>query len=53
MHRATYEGLLERDNFEQRPFVLTRSVFMGSQKYGPMWTGDNQARFDELRASVH
>ena len=23
--------------------MLTRSVFLGSQKYGAVWTGDNQA----------
>jgi mannosyl-oligosaccharide alpha-1,3-glucosidase len=53
MHKTTYEALLERDNYQIRPFVLTRSVFTGSQQYGPMWTGDNQAVFDELRASIH
>ena len=29
MQRATYNGLLERDNHNQRPFVLTRSTFLG------------------------
>jgi len=29
MQRATYTGLLERDNYNQRPFVLTRSTFLG------------------------
>ena len=30
MHRATYQGLAERDNNQLRPFVLTRSFFFGS-----------------------
>jgi alpha-glucosidase (family GH31 glycosyl hydrolase) len=30
MAKATYEGLLERDNGTLRPFLLTRSAFLGS-----------------------
>jgi len=52
-HKTTYEALLDRDNFQRRPFVLTRAIFTGSQQYGPMWTGDNQAEFDELRSSIN
>jgi alpha 1,3-glucosidase len=50
VHRATSEGLIKRDN--ARPFVLTRSFFAGSQRYGAMWTGDNMAKWDHLRASM-
>jgi len=32
--------------------VLTRSFFMGSQKYGAFWTGDNKSTYDELQGSV-
>jgi alpha 1,3-glucosidase len=51
-HKATFEGQLERDEHKQRPFVLTRAFFFGSQKYGFFWTGDNREGFQELRATV-
>lgn len=31
---ATAEGLIKRSSGKERPFVLTRSFFAGSQKYG-------------------
>jgi len=34
MHMATYDGHLRRSNNAERPFVLTRSFFSGSQRYG-------------------
>ena len=43
-------GQVERDN--ARPFVLTRSFFAGSQKYGAVWTGDNAAEWSHLKAST-
>jgi alpha 1,3-glucosidase len=47
-HRSTFRGLLERDNNTRRPFVLTRSHFFGSQRYGAMWTGDNNSLFRDV-----
>jgi alpha 1,3-glucosidase len=47
-HNVTYEALKSRG----RPFVLTRSFFAGSQRLGAMWTGDNQADWTHLKASV-
>ncbi|EME82171.1 glycoside hydrolase family 31 protein [Pseudocercospora fijiensis CIRAD86] len=53
---ATFEGLLARDKEEEknnrRPFVLTRAFFSGSQRLGAMWTGDNQADWSHLEASI-
>ena len=55
-HRATALGLTERgaglSRDGDRPFVLTRSFFAGSQRWGPMWTGDNEATWASLRVSV-
>ena len=51
-HRATFEGMVNRTNGKDRPFILTRSFFAGSQKYGPTWTGDNSAEWSHLKVSV-
>ncbi|KAK9321844.1 family 31 glycoside hydrolase [Lipomyces orientalis] len=45
---ATVQALQAREP-RQRPFVLTRSFFAGSQRLGAMWTGDNAATWDYLR----
>ncbi|KMU74661.1 neutral alpha-glucosidase AB [Coccidioides immitis RMSCC 3703] len=50
---ATYNAFLERKKGEiRRPFVLTRSFYAGSQRQGAMWTGDNQASWEHLAASL-
>ncbi|CAD5191540.1 unnamed protein product [Musa acuminata subsp. malaccensis] len=51
-HMATSNGLLKRGNGKDRPFVLSRAIFAGSQRYGAIWTGDNSADWDHLRVSV-
>lgn len=52
-HNATHHALQSRKDGEHvRPFVLTRSFFAGSQRVGAMWTGDNQAAWDHLKASI-
>ncbi len=42
MARATYEGTRKLLN-NQRPFVLTRAAYAGTQRYSAVWTGDNSA----------
>ncbi|KAG6657274.1 hypothetical protein I3843_04G072800 [Carya illinoinensis] len=51
-HMATAEGLVKRGEGKDRPFVLSRALFAGSQRYGAIWTGDNSADWDHLRVSV-
>ncbi|CAE8700193.1 unnamed protein product, partial [Polarella glacialis] len=51
VHRATFEGLAKRVPGD-RPFVLTRSFFIGSHKYSAIWTGDNYAKWEHLKASI-
>uniref|UniRef100_A0A2C9UPV0 Probable glucan 1,3-alpha-glucosidase n=1 Tax=Manihot esculenta TaxID=3983 RepID=A0A2C9UPV0_MANES len=51
-HMATSDGLLKRGDGKDRPFVLSRAFFAGSQRYGAVWTGDNMADWDHLRVSV-
>ena len=46
---ATAEGQIRRSNGRsERPFVLSRAFFSGSQRYGAIWTGDNAGRWDHL-----
>jgi alpha 1,3-glucosidase len=50
---ATYRGTLERNHPPHlRPFVLTRSFFVGAQKFGWTWTGDNHPDWEDLRKSI-
>ncbi|OHS97985.1 Neutral alpha-glucosidase AB [Tritrichomonas foetus] len=66
MVMSSYNGLLKRNinnNVDntlnvkseeevERVFLLTRSFFAGSQKYSLMWTGDNTASWEQLKASI-
>ncbi|XP_065942611.1 neutral alpha-glucosidase AB isoform X2 [Magallana gigas] len=51
VQKATAEGILMRSNNEQRPFVLTRAFFAGSQRFGAVWTGDNMGEWSHLKVS--
>lgn len=35
-----------------RPFVLSRAFFSGTQRVGPIWTGDNAAEWAHLEVSI-
>jgi len=51
MARATDEGL-RRLQPDERPFVLARAGYAGSQRHAATWTGDNIASWDHLRISI-
>ena len=50
-HMATYDGMV-RAHPNRRPFILSRSFFIGTQRYGAIWTGDNMAKWSHLKISV-
>ena len=51
MARATRAGL-EAARPDKRPFVLSRSNYLGGQRYAATWTGDNASTWRYLKDSV-
>ncbi len=51
MARTTRAGILDARP-DKRPFVLTRSNFLGGQRYAATWTGDNASTEVCLRESI-
>lgn len=51
MVRATREGV-QAARPEKRPFVLTRSNFLGGHRYAATWTGDNTSDWRHLHWSI-
>ena len=51
MARATAEGLMRlRPN--ERPLVISRSVWAGSQRHNMHWLGDNRSNWESLRNTM-
>lgn len=50
-HKTTYESMRARDG-DRRPFVLTRGAFIGSHRYGSIWTGDILTTWEHLHYTV-
>ncbi|AAL63848.1 alpha-glucosidase MalA [Pyrobaculum aerophilum] len=46
---ATYEGLLKAG---KEPFILSRSGYLGIQKYAALWTGDVPSTWEGLRLTL-
>lgn len=51
MVKSSREGIMAVRP-EKRPFILTRSNFLGGQRYAATWTGDNGSSWDHLKMSV-
>lgn len=51
MVKASREGIL-RANPDKRPFVLTRSNFLGGHRYAATWTGDNASTWEHMEMSI-
>jgi alpha-glucosidase len=49
--RATYQGLIEIAP-AKRPFIIGRSTFAGSGKWGGHWGGDNYSRWASMYFSI-
>ncbi|AQQ08836.1 Alpha-xylosidase [Sedimentisphaera cyanobacteriorum] len=51
MIKATREGMLQYAP-NKRPFVLSRANFLGGQRFGATWTGDNGSTWAHLEQSI-
>lgn len=49
--RATYDGLRKLQS-DERPFVLTRAAYSGTQRYAATWSGDNSSTWNHLYMST-
>lgn len=48
---ATFDGLLALRP-DERPFILTRAAYAGTQRYAATWTGDNSATWNHLHLTT-
>ncbi len=47
-----HRGKVTNGEDGDRPFVLSRAFFAGTQRVGPIWTGDNAAQWSHLKVSI-
>ncbi|KDQ56418.1 glycoside hydrolase family 31 protein [Jaapia argillacea MUCL 33604] len=52
-HNLTSQAVSTRSDPPKRPFVLTRSFYAGSQRFGAMWTGDNLGTWDHMAVGIY
>ncbi|EKM81226.1 hypothetical protein AGABI1DRAFT_72105 [Agaricus bisporus var. burnettii JB137-S8] len=48
----TWQAVYERSDPPKRPFVLTRSYYAGSQRFGALWTGDNLGTWEHMAVGI-
>ncbi len=51
MVNASREGIL-KVNPNKRPFVLSRSNYLGGQRYAATWTGDNASTWEHMKMAT-
>lgn len=49
---ATFDGLMARTDGKERPFILSRAGFIGTQRTAAIWTGDNTADWGHLEIAA-
>ena len=51
MVKASRDGIL-KVNPDKRPFILSRSGYLGSNRYAATWTGDNCGTVEHMKLSI-
>ncbi|KAF8525985.1 glycoside hydrolase family 31 protein [Hysterangium stoloniferum] len=51
-HNITSQALVARSTPAKRPFVLSRSFYAGSQRFGAIWTGDNLGTWEHMAVGI-
>lgn len=49
--KATHDYLKSKSN--KRQLIISRDSFVGHGQYGSIWTGDNDATWDDMRLSIN